>query len=72
MDAQIFQLDEQRRQRSTAIAFPVPADLITATRSATEFFAWYAGAMLTIHVALVRSAIESVQATFSIEGNHHD
>lgn len=72
MDAQIFQLDEQRRQRSTAIAFPVPADLITATRSATEFFAWYAGAMLTIHVALVRSAIESVQATFSIEGKHHD
>ncbi len=72
MDAQIFQLDEQRRQRSTAMAFPVPADLITATRSAAEFFAWYAGAMLTIHVALVRSAIESLQSTFSIEGKHHE
>jgi len=72
MDAQIFQIDEQRRQRSTAMAFPVPADLITATRSAAEFFAWYAGAMLTIHVALVRSAIESLQSTFSIEGKHHE
>lgn len=72
MDAQIFQLDEQRRQRSTAIAFPVPADLITATRSATEFFAWYAGAMLTIHVSFVRSAIAAMQNSFQIEASNHE
>jgi len=72
MDAQIFQIDEQRRQRGTAMVSPVPIDLIAATRSATEFFAWYAGAMLTIHVSLVRSAIAAMQNSFQIEASNHE
>ncbi len=72
MDAQIFQLDEQRLQRRAPIAFPVHVDLIEVTRSAMTFYAWYAGAMVSVHVALVQSAIESVQDTFSIEGKHHE
>jgi hypothetical protein len=64
MDAQIYQLDEQRSRRAALIAFPVPMDLVAATRSVTEFMVWYAGAMLTIHAALVRSAVEVVQHEF--------
>ncbi len=61
MDAQVFQIDEQRSKRSAQLpAFPIPLDLVAATRSATEFFVWYAGAMLTIHVAIVCSACESM------------
>ena len=61
MDAQIFQIDKQRSKRAAQLpAFPIPMDLMAATRSATEFFVWYAGAMLTIHVAIVRSACESM------------
>ena len=61
MDAQVFQIDEQRSKRSAQLpAFPIPLDLVAAMRSATEFFVWYAGAMLTIHVAIVRSACESM------------
>lgn len=58
MDAQVFQIDKQRSKRAAQLpAFPIPMDLMAATRSATEFFVWYAGAMLTIHIAMVRSAM---------------
>lgn len=72
MDAQIFQIDEQRSKRDALIRIPAPIDLLAATRSAAEFAVWYAGAMLTIHVALIRSAVSAMQNSFQIEASNHE
>lgn len=62
MDAQVFQIDEQRSKRAAHLpAFPVPLDLLAMTRSATAFCVWYAGAMLTIHVSMVQAAFSGVR-----------
>lgn len=72
MDAQIFQIDEQRSKRDALIRLQAPIDLLAATRSAAEFAAWYVGAMLTIHVSFVRSAIAAMQNSFQIEASIHE
>ena len=62
MDAQIFQIDEQRHKRhhATYNGFPV-LDVMRATQSAAAFFTWYAGALLSFHVAVLRSAVERME-----------
>ena len=60
MDAQTIQIDERRSKRAQVVAFTAPLDVVAATRSATAFFVWYAGAMLNFHVAMVCSACKSM------------
>ena len=56
MDAQVFNLDEQRIKRAALI--PI-IDPFAAMSSAGSFFSWYAEMMVTAHVAMVRAACGS-------------
>lgn len=61
MDAQIFQMAEQRSKRAAHAASLPLLDVVRATSSAAAFFTWYTGALLRFHVTLLRAALERAE-----------